>query len=101
MTAANPFDRPVWASLAYTTALAEGSDQAKRYRRDINLFASARDDINDASVAALRGGVVCTPGGWVMPQRRCGPADQWPLAAGSGSAGEARPSFCTKLSVVT
>ena len=43
-TNTNPFDRPVWASLAYAPLLAEGGDQARRYRRDVNLFASARDD---------------------------------------------------------
>ena len=52
-TTPNPFDRPVWASLAYAPLLAEGGDQARRYRRDVNLFASARDDGDDASLAAL------------------------------------------------
>lgn len=49
----NPFDRPVWASLAYAPGLAQGSDLARRYRPDVNLFASARDDGDSASVAAL------------------------------------------------
>lgn len=53
MTATNPFDRPVWASLTHAPAIAEGADLARRYRRDVNLFASARDDSDDASVAAL------------------------------------------------
>ena len=52
MTTTNPLDRPVWASLTFASALAEGSDLAKRYRRDVNLFASARDD-DDASLSAL------------------------------------------------
>ena len=55
MTTTNPFDRPVWASLTSTPGLAEGGDLAKRYRRDVNLFASARDDADDASLAALAG----------------------------------------------
>ena len=46
-------DRPVWASLTYAPHLAEGSDLAKRFRRDINVFASAYDD-SLASLAALR-----------------------------------------------
>ena len=49
----NPLDRPVWASLTHAPHLAEGDDFARRYRRDVNLFASACDDsIN--SLAALR-----------------------------------------------
>lgn len=43
-------DRPVWASLATTqSTLSEGGGLARRYLRDVNLFASARDD----SAAAL------------------------------------------------
>lgn len=54
MTSPNVFfDRPVWASLAHTPALAEGSELARRYRRDIHLFASARDDSDETSLAAL------------------------------------------------
>ncbi len=54
MTTTNdPFDRPVWASLCYAPALAEGDALARRYRRDIHLFASTRDDSDAASVAAL------------------------------------------------
>ncbi|MDR7150457.1 putative GNAT family acetyltransferase [Hydrogenophaga palleronii] len=46
-------DRPVWASLTHAPHLAVGDEFAKRYRRDVNLFASACDDsIN--SLAALR-----------------------------------------------
>lgn len=46
-------DRPVWASLATLhRPLSEGGDMARRYRRDINLFASARDD-SDEALAAL------------------------------------------------
>lgn len=46
-------DRPVWASL--TTAhvrLSQGSHLARRYAPDVNLFASARDD-SDEALAAL------------------------------------------------
>jgi predicted GNAT family acetyltransferase len=50
----NNLDRPVWASLTNAPHLAEGGDLAKRFRRDVNLFASARDD-SVASLAALRG----------------------------------------------
>lgn len=50
----NWLDRPVWASLTHAPHLAEGGDLAKRFRRDVNLFASARDDAF-ASLAALRG----------------------------------------------
>lgn len=45
-------DRPVWASLLHAPQLAEGGDLARRYRRDVNLFACARDD-DGASLAAL------------------------------------------------
>jgi predicted GNAT family acetyltransferase len=45
-------DRPVWATLVSQPELAEGGELAKRCRRDVNLFASARDD-GDASQAAL------------------------------------------------
>ena len=41
------------ASLTHAPHLADGDDLARRYRRDVNLFASACDDsIN--SLAALR-----------------------------------------------
>jgi predicted GNAT family acetyltransferase len=50
----NPLDRPVWASLVHAPHLAEGDGHAKRYRRDVNVFASARDD-RPTSLAALRG----------------------------------------------
>ena len=53
MTTTPSLDRPVWASLAFAPNLAEGGDLAKRYRRDVNLFASTRDDGDDASLAAL------------------------------------------------
>jgi predicted GNAT family acetyltransferase len=46
-------DRPVWASLTSMHAeLAQGDALAKRYRPDINRFASARDD-SDAALDAL------------------------------------------------
>jgi predicted GNAT family acetyltransferase len=48
----NPLDRPVWASLTSAPHLAEGSTLAKRYSRDVNVFASARDDSTE-SLAAL------------------------------------------------
>jgi predicted GNAT family acetyltransferase len=50
----NNLDRPVWASLTHAPHLAEGGDLAKRFRRDVNLFASARDD-SLPSLASLRG----------------------------------------------
>jgi len=49
----NDLDRPVWASLTHAPHLAEGGDLAKRYCRDVNVFASACDD-SVASLAALR-----------------------------------------------
>lgn len=52
-TITRAFDRPVWASLTSSPGLAEGGDLAKRYRRDVNLFASARDDGDDNCLAAL------------------------------------------------
>lgn len=45
-------DRPVWATLQHAPHLVEGGDLAKRFKRDINLFASASDD-SAASLAAL------------------------------------------------
>jgi predicted GNAT family acetyltransferase len=49
----HPLDRPVWASLASRhAALSEGNALARRYARDVNLFASARDD-SRAALAAL------------------------------------------------
>jgi predicted GNAT family acetyltransferase len=46
-------DRPVWASLSTThSALSTGDALARRYARDVNLFASARDD-SAAALAAL------------------------------------------------
>ena len=49
----HPLDRPVWASLTtHHAALSEGNELARRFARDVNLFASTRDD-TPASVAAL------------------------------------------------
>ncbi len=45
-------DRPVWDTLAGPhRALAEGNELARRYARDVNLFASARDDGAEALAA--------------------------------------------------
>lgn len=45
-------DRPVWASLSTHHAAASlGDARARRFARDVNLFASARDDDPDALVA--------------------------------------------------
>jgi predicted GNAT family acetyltransferase len=42
---AHVLDRPVWASLASRQAsLSLGGELAKRYQRDVNVFASTRDD---------------------------------------------------------
>src|SRR6202048_3384142 len=49
----HPLDRPVWASLITNHAsLSEGNALAKRFARDVNLFASAGDD-TPAALAAL------------------------------------------------
>lgn len=46
-------DRPVWASLSTHHAVrSEGNALARRFARDVNVFASARDD-SPQSVAAL------------------------------------------------
>ena len=46
-------DRPVWASLTtHHAVLSEGNELARRFVRDVNLFASTPDD-TPASVAAL------------------------------------------------
>ena len=53
---AHVLDRPVWESLASRQApLSLGGALAKRYRRDVNVFASARDDSAEAldALAAL------------------------------------------------
>lgn len=48
-------DRPVWASLSSHHAhLAQGNDLARRFLRDVNVFASSRDD-SPAALAALAG----------------------------------------------
>lgn len=48
-------DHPVWASLAaHHAAMSLGDDRARRFARDVNLFAAARDDGPDA-LAALAG----------------------------------------------
>jgi len=49
----HPLDRPVWASLtSHHAPLSEGSALARRFVRDVNLFASSRDETPEA-VAAL------------------------------------------------
>src|SRR5581483_3389002 len=49
----SPLDRPVWSTLStHHIALSEGGELARRFVRDVNLFASARDD-SPAALAAL------------------------------------------------
>jgi predicted GNAT family acetyltransferase len=50
----NMLDRPVWASLMHAPHLADGGNLAKRFRRDVNVFASACDD-SRSSLAELCG----------------------------------------------
>jgi len=59
-----PLDRPVWASLTtHHASLSEGNALARRFARDVNLFASACDD-TPAAVAALA--VLVQPGETVV-----------------------------------
>ncbi len=45
-------DRPVWASLTtFHADVSEGEERAKRFAPDVNLFASARDDSEEALAA--------------------------------------------------
>lgn len=49
----HPLDRPVWASLTTShLPLSEGSSWARRFDRQVNVFASARDD-SEQALAAL------------------------------------------------
>jgi predicted GNAT family acetyltransferase len=49
----HPLDRPVWASLITDHAsLSEGNELARRFAREVNLFAAACDD-TPAALAAL------------------------------------------------
>lgn len=49
----HPLDRPVWASLStWHEAASIGGPLARRFARDVNVFASARDD-SAAALAAL------------------------------------------------
>jgi predicted GNAT family acetyltransferase len=49
----HPLDRPVWASLTtHHASVSEGNALARRFARDVNLFASTHDD-TPAALAAL------------------------------------------------
>jgi predicted GNAT family acetyltransferase len=49
----HPLDRPVWASLtSHHASLSEGNTLARRFARDVNLFASSRDE-TPVAIAAL------------------------------------------------
>lgn len=49
----HPLHRPVWATLStYHAALSEGTPDARRFARDVNVFAATRDD-SPQSLAAL------------------------------------------------
>jgi predicted GNAT family acetyltransferase len=51
--AVSPLERPVWESLTtHQASVSEGNALARRYLRDVNLFASARDD-GPQALAAL------------------------------------------------
>jgi predicted GNAT family acetyltransferase len=48
----HPLDRPVWASLStHHAILAEGDTFARRFRRDVNLWAATRDDSSESHAA--------------------------------------------------
>ncbi|HEX5683427.1 MAG TPA: GNAT family N-acetyltransferase [Ideonella sp.] len=48
----HPLDRPVWASLTTThLPLSEGTSWARRFDRQVNVFAAARDDSTQALAA--------------------------------------------------
>jgi predicted GNAT family acetyltransferase len=48
----HPLDRPVWASLTtHHAALAEGDTFARRFLRDVNLWAATRDDSPESHAA--------------------------------------------------
>lgn len=52
----HPLDRPVWASLTtHLAPLSQGGELARRFDREVNLFASARDDDTAEALAALAG----------------------------------------------
>lgn len=52
MSGENALDRPVWASLStHHVHLSMGGQLARRYLRDVNLFASSRDDTAESLVA--------------------------------------------------
>jgi predicted GNAT family acetyltransferase len=53
MQAVHPLERPVWSSLTtYHQPLSQGGDLARRFKPDVNLFASAADD-SPAALEAL------------------------------------------------
>jgi predicted GNAT family acetyltransferase len=48
----HPLDRPVWATLTtHHASLSEGNELARRFARDVNLFASTLDDTSPALAA--------------------------------------------------
>lgn len=48
----HPLDRPAWASLvSFHRSLSIGDAQAKRYVRDVNVFAATGEETDDASAA--------------------------------------------------
>jgi len=48
----HPLDRPVWVTLTtHHVPLSEGNALARRFARDVNLFAAARDDAPEALAA--------------------------------------------------
>jgi len=48
----HPLDRPVWASLTtHHAGVSEGNALARRFVRDVNLFAASRDESPDALAA--------------------------------------------------
>ena len=52
MASTDPLERPVWATLCGAhVAFSEGGALAKRFRPDVNVFASARDDSGEAGAA--------------------------------------------------
>ncbi len=49
----SPLERPVWSSLTtHHAPVSEGGELARRFKRDVNVFAAARDD-SPAALAAL------------------------------------------------
>ncbi|MGH6951577.1 MAG: GNAT family N-acetyltransferase [Vitreimonas sp.] len=102
----HPLDRPVWSALTtLQRSISEGGELARRYRRDVNVFAAALDESEAAlralgelvrpgeSVISLQGPEIVAPPGMVIERAELG-VQMWRRTAPQESGADDVAMLC-------